>query len=127
MADVSRLNINDATYDLKDATARASVGELESRLGGLAFKNSASGVVTPNGTVTAPSVSVNLTTENINTLGSVGSLPSWSASVNDETLSFSFSAGSLPTGSSKSVATGVTSATATAPTFTGEATVVTVS
>lgn len=127
MADVSRLNIGEAYYDLKDATARANIGTLESSLGSLAYKNSASGSYTPSGSVSAPTITTVLATENVNTIGSVGTLPTWSASVTDEVLSFSFNAGTLPTTSTKVVATGVTSTTASAPTFTGTSETITVS
>lgn len=111
-------------------------------LGGLAFKDSASasytpaGVVsqptftgtkatisanyTPAGTVAAPTVTVTANTASIKPFGSAGTLPSFTASVSGETLSLSFSAGTLPTaGTAVTVATGIKSATASAPTFTG--------
>lgn len=127
MADVSKLNIGDATYDLKDATARAAVGTLENNLGGLAYKSTATGSFTPQGTVSAPTISVNPTSENVSVFSNAGTLPSWSASVENETLSFSWSAGTLPSYSTKSVVTGITSATSSAPTFTGTAATISVS
>ena len=121
---------------------------------------------TPEGTVSAPEIEVELDKTNINPILSVGTLPthgedvyvaptfvegaftkgseaSWGATVDDEMLEFAwtantpsdkeadvftpgsftsgaFNAGSLPTvGEAISVATGVQSATASAPTFTG--------
>lgn len=85
---------------------------------------------TPQGTVSAPSVSVGMNTTSVTPIASVGTLPSCtlpqlSATVSNETLILSwtpgsFSAGTLPTkGNAVTVATGVKSATASAPTFTG--------
>ena len=85
---------------------------------------------TPKGTVSKPTVSVSVNTTSVKPFGSAGTLPSctlpsWSASVSDETLILSwsdgsFSAGTLPSaGTAVTVATGIKSATATQPTFTG--------
>lgn len=85
---------------------------------------------TPQGTCSAPSVSVSVNTTSVTPIASVGTLPSCtlpqlSATVSNETLVLSwtpgsFSAGTLPTkGNAVTVATGVKSATASAPTFTG--------
>lgn len=85
---------------------------------------------TPEGTISAPTTTVSLTTSSITPISGVGTLPSCtlpslSATVADETLTLgwtagSFSAGTLPTkGTAVTVATGVSSATTTAPTFTG--------
>lgn len=103
----------------------------------LAFKSSATGTVIPAGTVAAPAISVALSTTSITPMQSAGSLPSatmpsFSASVSNETLSLgwsagSFNAGTLPTaGTSVTVATGVKSASASAPAFSGKASSVTV-
>lgn len=126
MADVSSLKIADTTYTLKDATARSNQQALESQLGDLAYKDTASGSVTPAGTVSAPSITITPTTSTIAAVNTVGTLPTWSASVNNEILSFSFSAGTLPTTTNATVMTGA-SASATAPTFTGTSANVTVS
>ena len=86
----------------------------------LAFKDSASVPYTPTGSVSAPTVSVAVNTTSVTPISGVGTLPSFTAMVADETLSLGFSAGSLPTkGTAVTVATGVKSATASAPTFTG--------
>lgn len=96
----------------------------------LAFKDSASGSYTPAGTVSAPTVNVAVNTTNVKPFGSAGTLPSCTlpemvATVSGETLTLgwsagSFSAGSLPTaGTDITVATGIKSATASAPTFAG--------
>ena len=93
----------------------------------LAFKDSASGSFTPAGTVAAPTVTVTPNTASIKPFGSAGSLPSFSATVADETLTLAFSAGALPSaGNAVTAVTGIKSATATAPKFTGTAGNVTV-
>lgn len=103
----------------------------------LAFKDSASGSYTPAGEISAPTVSVSVNTTNIKPFGSAGTLPSctfprMTATVSGETLTLgwtagSFSAGTLPSaGADVSVATGIKSASATAPTFTGTASDITV-
>ena len=75
---------------------------------------------TPAGTVSAPTVTVTPNTASIKPFGSAGTLPSFTASVSGETLSLGFSAGTLPSaGTAVTVATGIKSATASAPTFTG--------
>ena len=85
---------------------------------------------TPEGKVSAPDINVTMNTTGIKPFGSAGTLPTCTlpaltASVSDETLVLvwsegSFSAGTLPSaGASVTVATGVKSATASAPTFTG--------
>lgn len=76
---------------------------------------------TPEGTVSAPTTTVELTTTSVNSMSSAGTLPSWTGSVEDEVLTFEWSAGTLPTSTATTVATGVDSATTTAPTFTGTA------
>lgn len=103
----------------------------------LAFKDSASGSYTPAGTVSAPEVSVSVNTTSVKPFGSAGTLPSctlpqMTATVSGETLTLgwtagSFDAGTLPSaGTTTTVATGIKSATATAPTFTGAASDITV-
>lgn len=89
-------------------------------LKGLAFKDSASASYTPAGSVSAPTVSVAVNTASVTPITDVGTLPSFTASVADETLTLEFSAGSLPTkGTEVTVATGIKSASASAPAFTG--------
>lgn len=126
MPDVSKINVNDTVYDIKDAVARADQATLEGQLGDLAYKNSASGSFTPAGSVSAPAITVTPTTEVVKGVNTVGSLPAWSASVSDETLSFTFNAGALPTTKNSTVMTGASAASAQ-PTFTGTAGTVTVS
>lgn len=96
-------------------------------LKGLAFKDSASVSYTPAGSVSAPTVSVAVNTASVTPMSDVGTLPSFTASVASETLTLGFSAGSLPTkGTAVTVATGIKSASASAPKFTGGASTITV-
>ena len=75
---------------------------------------------TPEGTISAPTVSVVPSTGTVNSITDVGTLPAFTATVANENLTFSWSAGTLPTkGTDTSVVTGITSATASAPSFTG--------
>lgn len=75
---------------------------------------------TPEGTVSAPTITVTPATATIDPIDTVGTLPSFTATVSDETLTLGWDAGSLPTkGTSKTVVTGITSASASQPTFTG--------
>lgn len=126
MPDVSKINVNDTVYDLKDAVARSNQATLEGQLGDLAYKNSASGSFTPFGSVSAPAITITPATEVVKGVNAVGTLPSWGASVDNETLSFSFSAGTLPTTKNTTVVTGAT-ASAAQPVFTGTVGTVTVS
>lgn len=126
MPDVSKINVNDTVYDIKDAVARADHATLEGQLGDLAYKNSASGSFTPAGSVSAPAITITPITEVVKGVNTVGSLPAWSASVSEETLSFAFSAGALPTTQNSTVMTGASAASAQ-PVFTGTAGTVTVS
>ena len=96
-------------------------------LKGLAFKDSASVSYTPAGSVSAPTVSVAVNTASVTPMSDVGTLPSFTASVANETLTLGFSAGSLPTkGTAVTVATGIKSASASEPKFTGGASTITV-
>ena len=96
-------------------------------LGTLAFNNTASGEFTPAGSVAAPGITVVPATTTVNGIVTVGELPSFSVNVEDETLSFTFDPGALPTKSADiTVATGISSATATAPAFTGTLATITV-
>lgn len=86
-------------------------------LGSLAFKNSAQGSYTPQGTCSGTAVTLATTT--VNSITAVGTLPELTMSVSNETLNISFSQGSLPTkGGDTTVATGAVSAV-TQPTFSG--------
>ena len=107
----------------------------------IAVKTTASGSVaiskgtgtanyTPEGTVAAPTITVTANTTSVKPFGSAGTLPSctlpsMSATVANETLTLgwtagSFSAGTLPSaGTAVTVATGIKSATSSAPKFTG--------
>ena len=77
---------------------------------------------TPEGSVTAPTISVSTagTTTTVNSITAVGSLPSLTMSVANENLTFAFDQGALPTkGTDTTVKTGDASYTATTPAFTG--------
>lgn len=96
-------------------------------LKGLAFKDSASVSYTPAGSVSAPTVSVAVNTASVTPITDVGTLPSFTAAVENEVLKLGFSAGDLPTkGTAVEVATGIKSASASAPKFTGGASTITV-
>ena len=91
-------------------------------LGDLAYKDSASGSFTPQGTVSAPTISVATpgATQNISPFGSAGSLPELSMSVSNGVLTISFSQGTLPSaGTAVAVKTGDAAYSASQPTFTG--------
>ncbi len=95
-------------------------------LKGLAFKDSASASYTPAGSVSAPTVSVAVNTAKVAPITGVGTLPNFTASVSNETLTLGFSAGSLPTkGEEVTVATGIKSASASAPAFKGTSATIT--
>ena len=115
-----------------------------SMLGELAYKDSADGTftprgtvsqptftgtettirvdTTPTGTVSAPTITVTPSTAMVNSITDVGTLPALTTSVSNETLTLGWSAGTLPTkGANTTVVTGIQSATASQPTFTGTA------
>lgn len=96
-------------------------------LKGLAFKDSASASYTPAGSVSAPTVSVSVNTVSVTPITDVGESPSFTASVSNEVLTLGFSAGALPTkGTAVTVATGIKSASASEPKFTGGTSTITV-
>lgn len=105
-----------------NGTVWQEFGDL-SDLGTLAYKDSASGSYTPQGTVAAPDISVSPSIDTIKPVADVGSMPTFT--VSGETLIIS--AGAVPTlGEDKTFLTGA-SATASAPAFTGTSGTVTVS
>lgn len=126
MPDVSKINVNDTVYDIKDATARSDLATLDGNLGDLAYKDTASGSFTPSGSVSTPTITITTQTEVVKGINANGTLPSWSAAVAEETLSFTFSAGALPTTKNTTAVTSATAASS-AITFTGAAGTVTVS
>lgn len=112
-----------------DGTKWIEMGDL-SAFGSLAYANSASGSYTPAGSVSAPTISVSSagSTTTVNSITAVGTLPSLSTTVANEVLTIGFDAGTLPTkGANTTVKTGDASYTATAPTFSGTASTITVS
>ena len=64
MSDISKITVQNETYDIKDATARTDLTSLSGSLGGLAYKTTASG------NVSIPSFSVS---GEILTIGSTSS------------------------------------------------------
>ena len=99
-------------------------------LGDLAYKDTASGSVTPTGTVSTPTISVSTAgaTTTVNSITAVGTLPAWTATVSNENLTISWDTGTLPTkGADTTVKTGDATYTSTQPTFSGDAKTVTVS
>lgn len=117
---------NITSYDEQEYIFNGTVwqefGDL-SDLGTLAYKDSASGSYTPQGSVAAPDVTVTPTTDTIKPVTDVGSMPTFT--VSGETLTIG--AGAVPTlGADKAFMTGA-SASATAPAFTGAQGTVTVS
>lgn len=78
---------------------------------------------TPEGAVSAPTITVATSDTQIQTIDSVGTLPTFTATVANENLTFGFTQGSLPTkAAAQTVITSIDSATASAPTFTGTGT-----
>lgn len=72
------------------------------------------------GTVSTPTITVTPSTTTVNSITAVGTLPNFTATVTNENLALGWSAGTLPTkGDNTTVATGISSATASQPTFTG--------
>lgn len=106
-----------------NGTKWQSIGK--NNFGALAFKSSATGNITPAGTISGTAVSADSsTTTNVNSITAVGTLPSFT--VSGETLTFD--AGTLPTkGENTSVLTAVGTLSVTDPTFTGTEGSVTVS
>lgn len=75
---------------------------------------------TPEGTISTPTITVTPSTTTVNSITDVGSLPTLTFTVSNENLTIDWNAGALPTkGSNTTVATGISSATSTQPTFTG--------
>lgn len=106
-----------------NGTAWQEFGDL-SDLGTLAYKNTASGAFTPDGSVSKPGITVTPATDSIQPVDSVGSMPTYT--VTGETLVIS--AGSVPTlGAAKSFMTSASAQLDATPTFTGTAGTVTVS
>lgn len=103
---------NGDTCDIVDQGARTLIDGL----GDLAHKDSATGTYQPEGTVSAPAITVTPAIETV-------TAPTFSATVENNVLTLSFNPGAVPS----TIVTGITSATASAPTFTGTLKTVTVS
>ncbi len=109
----------DGTEFVWNGTAWQKLGE--GTLGALAYKDNATGIYTPSGTISVNQGTDSTTT--VNSITNVGSLPSFS--YNSSTESLTFSAGSLPT---KGANTTVVTASGTrSATFAGTQDSVTVS
>lgn len=79
---------------------------------------------TPAGTVSAPTITVTPNTTTVNSITAVGTLPELTMTYTEDTknLTFGWNKGTLPTKKDGiTVATGINSATASQPTFTGTA------
>ena len=131
-----------------NVTGSIAVALNQTATGKVSIAKDAENGVQISGSVSAPTVTVTPATDSIKKVTSVGTLPTkaaWSANVDEtsETLSFSFTANDLPTfkqgakasytegtfdagtlpelaAEGTAVVTGITSATATAPVFTGD-------
>lgn len=118
-------------YDQKEYVWNGSVwNEFGSTgsLKALAFKNNASGNFTPQGSVSAPDITITPNTNVVNSISNVGTLPSLTMTVTNERLIIGWDAGTLPTkGVDQTVVTGISSVVSTQPSFIGTQGSVTVS
>lgn len=103
-----------------DGTVSVSTATTSNKTATVSKATSGTATYTPEGTVAAPTITVTPTTATMNSITGVGTLPEFTATVSNEVLTLGFSQGTLPTqGSNTTVVTGIESATATAPKFTG--------
>lgn len=78
---------------------------------------------TPAGTITAPGITVSLSTTSINPMTSTGALPSMTTAVSSTLLTFGWDPGSLPVkGNNTTVASGISNVGVTTPVFNGTST-----
>lgn len=127
---VTAVTGNIVTYGSKEfifnGTAWQEFGDL-SALGDLAYADTASASYKPAGSVSTPTITVTPNTTTVNSITAVGTLPAFTATVENENLTLGFSQGTLPTkGANVTVVTGIQSASATQPTFTGTQATITV-
>lgn len=121
----------DSEVEKAKDTAKADLQNLTDDLGDLAYKDGAGGTYTPSGTlnmdsytpegsVSAPTISVSESKETIIPFGSAGTLPELTMYVDEnDYLHIDFAPGTLPSaGTSKNVLIGV-SASASQPSFSG--------
>ena len=109
-----------------DGTAWRLFGDM-SDLGTLAYKNSASGSYTPEGTVSAPNIDVTAPTAGaLSGVATAGTLPVLTQTVTNETLEISFSQGAMPTFSTANYVNSVSATLHSAPVFSGTEGTVTV-
>lgn len=112
------IHSNEVYYWERIGTTDIDLSDLKA----LAYKDNASGTYTPEGSVSAPTVSVKTagSTTSITPFGTQGTLPSLTTTVNNGTLTISFDQGTLPTaGTAVTVKTGDAEYESTAPTFSG--------
>ena len=93
-------------------------------LGALAYKSSASGDYTPQGTISKPDLIVGFTETDVTVLSSVGTLPTLTYDANAESLTFE--QGTLPTKGYQTIRWVSSVEVEDAPTFTGTAATITV-
>ena len=94
----------------------------ENKTAAVSVASSGSTTYQPGGTISTPTITVTPSTVTFKPITSVGSTPSWTGTVSNENLTISWDAGSTPTqGNEQTVVTGISSATATQPTFSGAA------
>lgn len=124
---ISIIRVNDTDYTIKDSEQESRLQDLLDRLGNLAFKDTASGNMTPSGTVSTPTITVQTSSKTIKAVNNPGIAPTWSANVTGETLSFSWSPGSVTTTTNEPIITQITGASSSTPVFTGKEGSVTVS
>ncbi|MBR1735855.1 MAG: hypothetical protein IJ736_02400 [Firmicutes bacterium] len=94
-------------------------------LGALAYKDSASGSYTPQGTISNPTLLVTYRSDSIPVMTSEGTLPSFDYDASSEALTFN--AGSLPINGIQEINFIDSVTLTTPPTFTGKAETITVS
>lgn len=105
-----------------DGNVTVTTNSTSNKTATVAPANSGTATYTPEGTVAAPTISVQAagSTTTVNSITAVGTLPTLTTTVANETLTIGFDQGTLPTkGDNTTVKTGDATYQATAPTFTG--------
>lgn len=105
-----------------DGNVTVTTNSTSNKTATVAPANSGAATYTPEGTVAAPTISVETagSTTTVNSITEVGTLPILTTTVANETLTIGFDQGTLPTkGANQTVKTGDAAYQATAPTFTG--------
>ena len=120
--DIPALKVGDGVTAVKDLPFITSS---DTDLKALAYKDSASGTMTPSGSCSGTGVTLETTT--VTEMSSAGTLPVLAVTMDGSTMVIDFSTGSLPTLSNPiTVATGTVSSV-TDPTFAGNQATITVS